>query len=693
MSAARDELTDVLDTIDIELYLDMHGIDYRTKTGASGVQLNVRECPVCGSTKHKVFLNAETGLGNCLSGDTEILTREYGAIAIEEVAGQTVTLLDGNGEWTPCLVRDYGLQTTYAAKFASNSGHLTVRSTAEHGWIDPNGEVVLTKDLRRKKDGSSQVADLRYARRVVSKEQHARGVIHGLIYGDGSKENAGTYRIRVCSHHDSIAPHLSRFPFSLIESKGRVDSRYYVARREAWCEFKSLPEASVCDIDYLVGFFRGWLAADGCVCERGTVSLCCGPKEAEWARRWAPVIGWLPRAHSMLSSRTNFGKRHKSSGNLHFAKMSMASDDFLIDQHKDRWVSWDSSRAHTTQRWSFRQTAAGKNKPYEPRVERVYCPEVPTTGSFALANGIHSRNCFAGDHPPGENFNKYSFIKAHIGASNDYTVVQHVKQVAREMGWRPPRPKVAVEVDTSALTLPDSIPMPSNGQMINYLWDRNIQPATAEHFRLRYCENGWFNYTGFDGETRGQNYAQRVLIPVFDAEGKMVSFQGRDITGEREPKYQNPPGYSIAGRYLFNAHTAKGASVVTIGEGAFDVMATWQAFQADRFTRDVVPLASFGMELSMKGETSQLAQLLALKRHGLRTIVMFWDSQPEAQARALKVGLALTGHGFHVRNATITGGKDAAEVTGDIVRRAYSNAALVTRTYVMQQMLKSGVRA
>lgn len=30
----------------------------------------------------------------------------------------------------------------------------------------------------------------------------------------------------------------------------------------------------------------------------------------------------------------------------------------------------------------------------DPKTEQVYCPVVPTTGSFALASGIHSRNCF-----------------------------------------------------------------------------------------------------------------------------------------------------------------------------------------------------------------------------------------------------------------------------------------------------------
>ncbi len=45
------------------------GCDYKLKPGHSGLQINIKTCPRCKGDKWKVFLNAETGLGNCFHGD------------------------------------------------------------------------------------------------------------------------------------------------------------------------------------------------------------------------------------------------------------------------------------------------------------------------------------------------------------------------------------------------------------------------------------------------------------------------------------------------------------------------------------------------------------------------------------------------------------------------------------------------
>jgi DNA primase len=59
---------EALDELDIEFVLAEEGIDYKMAWGRSGQQLNVRTCPFCGNDKYKVYLNAETALGNCFAG-------------------------------------------------------------------------------------------------------------------------------------------------------------------------------------------------------------------------------------------------------------------------------------------------------------------------------------------------------------------------------------------------------------------------------------------------------------------------------------------------------------------------------------------------------------------------------------------------------------------------------------------------
>ena len=58
------ELEEALDRIDMEAWLDAEGIDYKITRGSRGTQINVKECPCCGNSNWKVYLNADNGLGN-----------------------------------------------------------------------------------------------------------------------------------------------------------------------------------------------------------------------------------------------------------------------------------------------------------------------------------------------------------------------------------------------------------------------------------------------------------------------------------------------------------------------------------------------------------------------------------------------------------------------------------------------------
>lgn len=60
-----------LEDIDIEQLVAYEGYEYRLSSGSSGLQLNVKTCPHCGSDDWKVYFNADSGLGNCFRCDTK----------------------------------------------------------------------------------------------------------------------------------------------------------------------------------------------------------------------------------------------------------------------------------------------------------------------------------------------------------------------------------------------------------------------------------------------------------------------------------------------------------------------------------------------------------------------------------------------------------------------------------------------
>lgn len=286
-------------------------------------------------------------------------------------------------------------------------------------------------------------------------------------------------------------------------------------------------------------------------------------------------------------------------------------------------------------------------------------------------------NCFAGSHPPGQNFNKWSFIKAYLGSDNAGTV-DYIKQLARELGWQPKAKRKAVDYNT-ALTLPESIALPHNGMNVQYLVDRGVDAELARFFNLRLCTEGWFKYE-MDGKTRSQCYSNRIIIPIFDLDGKLVSFQGRDITGTAERKYLFPPGFAATGRYLYNGHNALGCETIVMGEGAFDCIAIKRAMNEDKHLAGTGHIASFGKSLSIgaQGENDQLTQIMRLKEAGMKDLVIMWDGEKAAQKAAVKAALELRRWGIKVRLGALPADLDPNEVHQSVVRECFYRAQLVT---------------
>lgn len=278
-------------------------------------------------------------------------------------------------------------------------------------------------------------------------------------------------------------------------------------------------------------------------------------------------------------------------------------------------------------------------------------------------------NCFAGDCEM--KFNKFKFIRAHTGLFGK-ALDEHILQVGEELGWRPPKRTAEVQSDTE-LIIPKSFPLPIKGRNLAYLENRGIAAEVAEYFHLRFCQKGWFKYKDPDGNDKFMFFGSRVIIPVYDMKGELVSFQGRDITGEADKKYLFPPGFAATGEHLYNGQNVQDAESIIINEGAFDVIATHIAMRGDSSTRLVVPVGTFGKHLSAQ----QLEKLRELRAVGLKSVTMMWDAEPQAIEDAVKAALQIRAIGLEVRVAILPAGKDPNEVPPDQVRLAYWQAITI----------------
>ena len=274
--------------------------------------------------------------------------------------------------------------------------------------------------------------------------------------------------------------------------------------------------------------------------------------------------------------------------------------------------------------------------------------------------------------------NKWKLLKGNNPTLSNRELVDRVKEMAREQGWRARRRNaVAVNTSSAELKLPASVALPYKGRSLRYLENRNITGKIAEYFSLRICTKGSFDYVSEGGIRRSQDYSNRVIVPVFDLNGELVSFQGRDITGKAEKKYLFPPGFAATGAHLYNGQNAIGVEHLVIGEGAFDVAAIKIAMDEDMHTRAVVPVGSFGKHLSHGSEDSQLAKLVYLKERGLRMVTFMWDGENKAICAAVDAAMMCHGQGIIARVAILPKDKDPNEVAPAAVRSAFWSAVTI----------------
>jgi DNA primase len=296
-------------------------------------------------------------------------------------------------------------------------------------------------------------------------------------------------------------------------------------------------------------------------------------------------------------------------------------------------------------------------------------------------------NCFHGSCVDEPGFNKFSFIKHLLNVSNR-EVIRIVKRYVMTVGWRPKR-KIAVETtNEQEVKLPAHHPIPIDGKNIKYLSRRGIPVEIASYFMWSYSHNGSFKYKDFEGKDCSQDYSGRVILPIHDLAGNLVTFQGRDITGEADKKYLFPPGLAGSGRPLYNAHNCVGLSRIVINEGAFDVAACKMALHTEIALRDIGCIGTFGKHISQADGQSQTSALLEMKALGLEEITMMWDSEARTLDDAAKASTFLRSLGFKVYLAVLPVGKDPNECEPFEVVNAFKSAMLCTASNLLKFRMK-----
>lgn len=221
---------------------------------------------------------------------------------------------------------------------------------------------------------------------------------------------------------------------------------------------------------------------------------------------------------------------------------------------------------------------------------------------------------------------------------------------------------------------------PGGARALDYLkTTRGLSEETIAQFQLGYAPGGWETLKGYlveqkryaialveqaglilarkGGGGHYDRFRDRLMIPICDAQGRVIGFGGRTLADE-EPKYLNSPETSLfdKGKTLFGldkakAAIAKGDGAIVV-EGYFDVIALHGA----GITQAV---AALGTALS-----AHQVKLLSRYTDSKRIILNFDADKAGDRATARAIGevetLALAGD-VQLRVLNLPGGKDADE--------------------------------
>jgi NAD-dependent dihydropyrimidine dehydrogenase PreA subunit len=239
----------------------------------------------------------------------------------------------------------------------------TVSATPTHSWVLVDGQ--RTDSLE-----PGQFVPAMRTRPHGNGETYRLGVLHGLVFGDGSwnkqEIRSGEHLHYVQLYGEKVARFKDFFDQVNFSPCLDVHPGYVgtgVVRSSANLK-RLLPETA--DPEYIAGFVDGWLASDGDQVKAGSWRLRSIDHEAlSWLESAAPLAGYVAVGSGEEGSgETNFGVRSRPIRWLYLAT---------------RDVSWRVMSV----------------EPEEADAADTFCAVVPTKHEFTLAGGVYTPNCGA----------------------------------------------------------------------------------------------------------------------------------------------------------------------------------------------------------------------------------------------------------------------------------------------------------
>jgi NAD-dependent dihydropyrimidine dehydrogenase PreA subunit len=337
-------------------------------------------CPVdCIHEADRILIIDPEECIDCFAPSERLIT-SWGVRTFEQLENQWCRVLTDDG-FRPAVVKRFRrkplVNVTLAPGFEERDRYggmrLTtrnisrfrrvVRATPTHGWVLVDGDRTDALAV------GQFVPSMKAVPRRDS-ESYRLGVLHGLVYGDGSwnkqEIRSGEHLHYVQLYGEKVAKFRDFFDGVNFSPCLDVHPGYVgtgVVRAPVNLK-RALPEDA--DAEYVTGFADGWLASDGDRVKAGSWRLRSTDHEAlAWLEQAAPAAGFVVVGAGQEGSvETNFGVRSRPIRWLYLAT---------------RDVSWRVMNV----------------EPIEEGEAETFCAVVPRKHEFTLAGGVLTRNCGA----------------------------------------------------------------------------------------------------------------------------------------------------------------------------------------------------------------------------------------------------------------------------------------------------------
>lgn len=333
---------------------------------------------------------------SCFTGDTRFITNEGLKRFDQFNDGSQVWVLNSKGEWTEATVRSFGEQEVWEVELERCGIKHTVRTTANHLWPVSyparrfNGykpHLLKTEQL------GSIVGSFDWKFQTVNPVEKPAldidGVMHGIVFGDGTRHEAWEGRKAFCQIYlcndpkgaDSrnLAYIFEEAGYKPVVREDHQQIRFY-GLPEQW---KDLPSKEASP-EYLRGFIAGWFAADGHIDNRGGGNCAISSvnrKALMWLQDIASKAGLaVSTCIQEHHSESTFGPVTWFAASL--AKETLDEDFFLLPEKRARF---------TTPKFAKHWKIVGVRNTGSS--EPVFCVEEPNEHLFVLEGNILTHNC------------------------------------------------------------------------------------------------------------------------------------------------------------------------------------------------------------------------------------------------------------------------------------------------------------